>query len=110
MAKRNIALAKAEKALSGARKRATDLRRKIKSDQPIEIAATVGGGYIAGYVDKETPEWISGLGLDNPSLYIGIGLAAYGVFSSRSGRMETISTALGTGMVTAYAYTLAKEG
>ena len=44
MAKRSSALTRAEKALSGACKRATDLRKKMKTQQPMEIAATVGGG------------------------------------------------------------------
>jgi len=54
MAKRSAALTRAEKALAGARKRATDLRKKMKTQQPMEIAATVGGGSSHG----------RGLGLD----------------------------------------------
>ena len=109
MAKRNAALTRAEKALSGARKRATDLRKKMKTEQPIEIAATVGGGWLAGWIDKENPDFIANLGFDNPSLFIGGGLVAYGLFSGRSGQMEKVSTSVGTGMLTAYAYNLAKS-
>ena len=43
MAKRSAALVRAEKALAGARKRATDLRKKMKTNQPMEIAGTVAG-------------------------------------------------------------------
>ena len=109
MAKRSAALTRAEKALAGARKRATDLRKKMKTQQPMEIAATVGGGYIAGYVDKENPAWLAGLGLDNPSLVIGSVLVGYGLFSARSGQMEKVATSLGTGMITAYAYNFAQQ-
>ena len=109
MAKRSAALTRAEKALSGARKRATDLRKKMKTQQPTEIISTVAGGYIAGYVDKESPEWVGWIGVDNPSLVIGGGLVAYGLFSSRSGQMEKIGTAIGTGMLTAYAYNFAQR-
>jgi len=111
MAKRSAALTRAEKALAGARKRATDLRKKMKTDQPMQIGATVAGGYIAGFVEKETPEWISGLvGEQSPALLFGLGLTGYGLFSARSGQMEKISTNVGTGMLTAYAYNMAKEG
>ena len=48
MAKRSAALVRAEKALAGARKRATDLRKKMKTNQPMEVASTVAGGAIAG--------------------------------------------------------------
>lgn len=110
MAKRSAALSRAEKALSGARKRATDLRKKMKTNQPMEIAATVGGGYVAGWIEKETPPWIANIvGEQSPSLLIGGGLVAYGLFSGRSGQMEKVSTSVGTGMLTAYAYNLAKS-
>ena len=109
MAKRSAALVRAEKALSGARKRATDLRQKMKHQQPMEIAATVGGGFAAGWIDKENPAWLAGLGLQNPSLVIGGVLVGYGLFSARSGQMEKLSTSIGTGMLTAYAYNFAQQ-
>lgn len=111
MAKRSAALVRAEKALAGARKRATDLRKKMKTDQPMEIAATIGGGYIAGFVDKETPAWLTNIvGEQSPALLLGAGLTAYGLLSARSGQMEKISTSVGTGMLTVVAYNFAKEG
>ena len=109
MAKRSVALTRTEKALAGAKKRASDLRKKIKADQPIQIAGTVAGGYIAGFIEKETPTWIANLaGEQSPSLLLGGGLVAYGLFSARSGQMEKASTAIGTGMLSVYAYNLAK--
>lgn len=108
MAKRSAALVRAEKATAAARKRLTARRRKAKMEKPVEIAATIGGGYVAGWIDKENPPWLAGLGLDNPSLYIGGALMAYGYFSSRSGQMEKVSTSVGTGIITAYAYNLAQ--
>jgi propanediol dehydratase large subunit len=110
MAKRSAALTRAEKALSGARKRATDLRKKMKTQQPMEIAATVGGGYLAGFIEKETPVWVANIaGEQNPSLLIGGGLVAYGMFSARAGQAEKMASAVGTGFLTVYAYNLAKE-
>ena len=109
MAKRSVALKRLEKALAGSRRSASNLRKKMKTQQPMEIAATVGGGFAAGWIDKENPAWLAGLGLPNPSLVIGSALAAYGLFSARSGQMEKLSTSIGTGMITAYAYTLAKQ-
>ena len=50
--RRSTALAASNKALASARKRASDLRKNIKKDQPMEIAATIGGGYAAGWVDR----------------------------------------------------------
>jgi len=110
MAKRNAALEKSKLALSSMRKRATDLRKQIKTEQPIIIASTVGGGYLAGFIEKETPPWITNIaGEQNPSLLIGGALVGYGMFSARSGQMEKVSSAVGTGFLTVYAYNLAKE-
>ena len=75
----------------------------------LEKAATVGGGFAAGWIDKENPAWLAGLGLQNPSLVIGGALTAYGLFSGRSGQMEKLSTSIGTGMLTAYAYNFAQQ-
>ena len=110
MAKRSAALDRAKTALAATRKRATALRKKIKTEQPIIIASTVGGGYLAGFIEKETPAWISNIaGEQNPSLLIGGVLVGYGMFSARSGQMEKVSSAVGTGFLTVYAYNLAKE-
>ena len=109
MAKRSAALVRAEKALASTRKRARDVRQKMKKDQPMEIAGTLGGAALAGYIDKENPSWVSNLGLENPSLIFGGALVAYGLFSSRSGQLEKVSTSAGTGMLSAYVYTYVKE-
>ena len=111
MARRSTALAKSQKALASAKKRAADLRKNIKKDQPMEIAATIGGGYAAGWVDSNQPAFLAGLGGDqfNASTIIGVVLTGYGLFSARSGQMEKLSTALGTGMLSAAAYNFAKE-
>lgn len=109
MAKRSAALVRAEKALSSARKRASDLRKRVKQDKPTEIGATIAGGFAAGWIDKENPEFIRNLGLENPSLIFGLGLVGYGLFSNRAGKLETVATAAGTGMLTAYAYTMAQS-
>lgn len=110
MAKRNAALDRAKTALAATRKRATDLRKNIKADQPIQIASTVAGGYIAGYIEKETPLWIAKIvGEQSPSLLLGGALVGYGMLSSRSGQMEKVAGSVGTGMLTVYAYNLAKE-
>ena len=107
MAKRSAALVRAEKTLAGARKRATDLCKKMKTNQPMEIASTVAGGAIAGVVVKQNP--LAQYGFQDPDLIIGGGLIAYGLFSSRSGQAERLATTLGTGMLTAYAYRLAQR-
>jgi len=109
MAKRNAALTRAEKALSGARKRATDLRQKMKTDQPVQIASTVAGGALAGWIDKENPDWIQNMGVTNPSLVFSAVLIGYGLFSARSGQAEKFATSAGTGMLTAYVYNTVKD-
>ena len=110
MAKRNAALEKVKTALVASRKRATDLRKKIKTDQPVQIASKVAGGYLAGFIEKETPAWISNIaGEQNPSLLIGGGLVAYGMFSARAGQAEKMASAIGTGFLTTYAYNVAKS-
>ena len=48
-------------------------------------------------------------GFRNPSLIFGGALVAYGLFSSRSGQLEKVSTSAGTGMLSAYVYTYVKE-
>ncbi len=106
MAKRSAALVKAEKALSGARKRASDLRKKMKSDQPKEIAYTVTGGALAGVVVAQNP--LAEFGIKQPDLIIGALLVAYGLTSSRSGEAEKFATAAGTGMLTTAAYRYAQ--
>lgn len=102
MARRSVALARAEKALAGARKRASILRQKVRKDQPMEIALTVGGGAIHGAVTANTPEFLQNIDVD-PGLIVGGGLVAYGLLSTKDGQFEKASTALGTGMLAAFA-------
>jgi hypothetical protein len=107
MAKRSAALVRAEKALAGARKRATDLRKKMKTNQPMEIAGTVAGGAIAGVVVQRNP--LAQFGVTQPDLVVGGILIAYGLSSSRSGQAERLATTLGTGMLTTAAYRAAQQ-
>ena len=69
------------------------------------------GGYAAGWVDANQPAFLAAIGGDQfgPSTVIGVALTGYGLFSARSGQMEKLSTALGTGMLSAAAYNFAKE-
>lgn len=97
------AVKRLEKSLASTKKRASDLRKKIKTDQPMQIATTVAGGYLTGFVEQNNPfaefEWGR-----SPELIIGGAAVAYGLTTSRSGQAEKAITALGTGMLTVYAY------
>ncbi len=105
---RDRAMMKMEKSLASARKRARDLGEKVKKGQPVEIASTVAGGAAGGALDANTPQFLSGLGLDYPSAAVGIVAISYGLFSRRSGQLEKISTCLGTGMLAGVSYDYAK--
>lgn len=100
MARRSAALARAEKALSGARKRAANLRKKAEVNQPVVVASTIAGGAIDGAVQSQTPQFLKDLDLD-PGLVIGAGLVGYGLFTNRSGQFEKFATAAGSGMLAA---------
>jgi hypothetical protein len=107
MARRSAALSRAEKALGSARKRASDLRKKFKTDQPMTIATTIAGGALAGVVKSQNPleQW----GITEPDLIIGSVLIGYGLFSARDGQPEKMASSLGTGLVTAAAYRYTSE-
>ena len=99
MARSSAALKRAEKALASTRKRAADLRKNIKKDQPIEVAVTaLGGGALDGYIQRETPAFLRDLNVD-PGVAVGLGLVAFGMFSAKNGRLEQSSTQLGTGVL-----------
>ncbi len=97
------AMQRLEKSLASTKKRASDLRKKIKTEQPMVIGSTILGGALVPYAERSNPfrEFAWG---QNPELLIGGALVAYGLSSSRSGQAEKISTALGTGMLTVSAY------
>ena len=101
-ARRSVALARAEKALAGARKRASIMRSKTRKDQPMEIALTIieGGNYFTQA--DSTPAFLQSIDVD-PGLLIGGVLVGYGLMSTKDGQMEKASTALGTGMLAAAA-------
>ena len=101
-ARRSVALARAEKALAGARKRASIMRSKTRKDQPMEIALTIAGGAAHGAVTASTPAFLQSIDVD-PGLLIGGVLVGYGLMSTKDGQMEKASTALGTGMLAAAA-------
>ena len=101
-ARRSAALARAEKALAGARKRASILRTKIRKDQPMEIAMTIAGGGIHGAVTANTPDILKQVDVD-PGLLVGGVLVGYGLMSTKAGQMEKAATAVGTGMLAAFA-------
>jgi hypothetical protein len=101
MARRgSAALARAEKAVAGARKRAAVIRQKIKKDQPMEIAVTIGGGALDGAIQSQTPQFLRDIDVD-PGLAVGGLLIGYGLLSTRDGQAEKISTLLGTGVMAA---------
>lgn len=97
------AMKRLEKSLASTKKRASDLRKKAKQSQPMTIGTTVAGGYLTGFVEENNPfsayEWGQ-----SPELIIGGAAVAYGLTTSRSGQAEKAITALGTGMLTVYAY------
>ena len=97
------AMQRLEKSLASTKKRASDLRKKTKASQPMTIATTVAGGYLTGVVESNNPFSAYDWG-QSPELIIGGAAVAYGVTSSRSGQAEKAITALGTGMLTVYAY------
>jgi hypothetical protein len=103
MARVSTALKKAQDALAGQRKRATDLRKKITSDKPMNVMGNVAGGYLSGYVDDNNPlssyEWGK-----SPNLVIGGAAVLYGLTTSRSGQAEKIITSVGSGMLAVWAY------
>ena len=102
MARKNTAIVKAQKVAAAARKRATNLKTKMKKDEPMIIASTViGGGAMDGFIQASQPEWLQGLGVDS-SLLVGGVMVGYGLFSDRSGQMEKAVTAVGTGVLTCY--------
>ena len=97
------AMQRLEKSLASTKKRASDLRKKTKESQPMTIGLTVAGGYLTGYVEQNNPfekfEWGR-----SPELILGGAAVAYGITSSRNGQAEKAITAIGTGMLTVYAY------
>ena len=97
------AMKRLEKSLASTKKRASDLRKKTKASHPMQIATTIAGGYLTGFVEENNPfsayEWGR-----SPELIIGGAAVAYGITSSRSGQTEKAITAIGTGMLTVYAY------
>ena len=103
MARKNsTAIVKAQAVAAAARKRATNLKSKLKKDEPMIIASTVfGGGAVDGFIQSSQPEWLKGLGVDS-SLLVGGVMVGYGLFSERSGQMEKAITAVGTGVLTCY--------
>jgi len=105
MATSSRAVKRLESALASTRKRATDIRKKIKLEQPTVIASTVGGAYIVPFLEKSNPfkEMTSPI-FKSPELIIGAALVGYGLYSSRSGQTEKILTAAGTGMLSVAAY------
>jgi hypothetical protein len=100
MARRSAALARAEKALAGARKRASIMRTKVRKDQPMEIALTIGGGALDGIVQINTPAFLNQLEIDS-GLVLGAALVGYGLLSTKTGQLEKASTSIGTGMLAA---------
>ena len=102
MARKSTAVAKAEKVAAAAKRRAANLRTKMKKDEPLILAATVGGGIVDGWIQINQPGWLTGLGVDS-SLLVGGVLVGYGLFSDRAGQMEKTATAVGTGILTCYA-------
>jgi hypothetical protein len=103
MATSKAAVRRLESALASTRKRASDLRKKIKTEQPTVIASTVGGAYLVPYVERSNPFKDMAWGRQ-PELLIGAALVGYGLFSARSGQTEKILTAAGTGMLSVAAY------
>jgi hypothetical protein len=103
MAKASAAVRRLEKAVAGQRKRASDLRKKIKTEQPMNVLTTSVGGYGAGWLNENNPlsayDWAK-----NPELVFGIAAVAYGLSTSRSGQAEKAITNLGSGMLAVYAY------
>jgi hypothetical protein len=109
MAKKSTAIVRAEKVAAAAKRRATNLREKMKKDQPLILASTViGGGGLDGFIQASQPEWLTGLGVDS-SLLVGGVLVGYGLFSDRSGQMEKTATAIGTGVLTCYVSRMAES-
>jgi hypothetical protein len=100
MARRTAALAKAEKALQGARRRAANLRKKTEVNQPIVVASTIAGGAIDGAILSQTPQFLLDLDLD-PGLAIGAVAVGYGLLSDKDGQLERFATAAGSGMLAA---------
>lgn len=109
MARRSATLARMEKAVSASRARAANLRKRIKKDQPVQVASTVAGAFIGGAVDKNTPAFMQGFGLEYPSLAIGVLAVSYGLISTKDGQMEKLATTLGTGMLAGVSYDFSKN-
>lgn len=103
MARASAAVRKLEKAVSSQRKRASDLRKRIKTEQPMNVLTTSIGGYGAGWLNANNPladyEFAA-----NPELVFGIAAVAYGLTTSRSGQAEKAITNIGSGMLAVYAY------
>lgn len=108
MARKNAALTKAEKGLAAAKRRASNLRNKMKKDTPLIIATTVAGGIIDGAIQASQPAWLTGLGVDS-SLAVGGVLVGFGLFTDRAGQMEKAATSIGTGILTCYASRMTQE-
>jgi len=106
MARASSAVRRLEKAVAGQRKRASDLRKKIKTEQPMNVLSTSIGGYGAGWLNENNPlseyEFAS-----NPELVFGLAAVAYGLTTSRSGQAEKAITNIGSGMLAVYAYKFA---
>ena len=103
MARSSAVEKRLEKALASSKTRAANLGKKLKQSQPLIIGSTIGGGFLAGWLEKENPlkkfEWGR-----NPELVIGVVGIAYGLTTRRSGQAEKVITAASTGMLTVYAY------
>lgn len=107
-ARKSTAVMRAEKVAAAAKKRAANLREKMKKDQPLIIASTVAGGVVDGFIQSQQPEWLNNLGVDS-SLLVGGVLVGYGLFSDRAGQLEKTATAIGTGVLTCYASRMTEE-
>ena len=64
------AVKRLESALASSKKRASDLRKKVKQSQPLVISSTVAGGYLTGVVEANNPLKQFSWG-QNPELIIG---------------------------------------
>ena len=93
-----------EAALASTRKRATDIRKKIKTEQPVVVASTLGGGFLAGWLDKNNPFPDDAKWAKSPELVLGAVGVIYGLTSRRAGQTEKIVTAASTGLLTVYVY------
>ena len=101
MAKRSVALARAEKAASSSKKRAAILRTKLKTETPKVVGYTILGGAAEGAVQASTPDFLQGLGVD-PTAILSALFIGYGLLSQKDGELEKAATSIGSGMAAAY--------